>query len=58
MDRYFFDVVGDFAANDFMGHEFAHDHDAREHARYIASRLASEKPELVISGNLSLCAGS
>jgi hypothetical protein len=54
MDKYFFDVVGDFAANDLMGLEFASDDEACEHARYIVSRLASEKPELVVSGNYVL----
>ena len=51
MDKYYFDVVGDFAANDLMGVELAGEDEAHKHAVYIAGRLAVEKPELVKPGN-------
>jgi hypothetical protein len=50
MDQFYFDLVGDFAANDFVGHRCASEDEAREHCRFIAQRIGTEKPEMARRG--------
>jgi len=51
MKRYYFDLVGDMAANDFIGREFATPEEATRHAQFLARHTATEMPELVRRGN-------
>jgi uncharacterized protein DUF6894 len=51
MQNFYFDLVGDFAANDLVGHPYANDGEAKEHGRFIAQRIGTEKPELARPGN-------
>ena len=51
MERYYFDLAGDYAASDIVGHECASIEEAKEHGRFIAHRIGTEKPEMVRPGN-------
>jgi hypothetical protein len=51
MPKYFFHLVGEVSANDLLGHECADDREAKEHGSFIAHRIGTEKPEMVIEGN-------
>jgi hypothetical protein len=44
MKRFFFDLVSEFAAHDYLGHQCATR--AMDHARSIAQRIGAEKPHL------------
>jgi Domain of unknown function (DUF6894) len=50
MDRFYFDLAGDFAAHDFVGHGCANEDEAEEHGRFIAQRIGTEKPEMARRG--------
>ena len=51
MRKFYFDLTGDFAASDFVGHECATEEEAKEHGSFIAHRIGTEKPEMVRPGN-------
>ena len=51
MSRYFFHLAGDIPAHDVIGQECAGVEEAREHGRFIAHRIGTEKPEMVRDGN-------
>jgi len=42
MKRFFFDLVEEIRAHDFMGHECSSKKEAKKHAAFIAHRIASE----------------
>lgn len=52
MKRFYFDLVGDIRARDFMGHECSSKKEAKEHALFIASRIGTERPGFAKPGNL------
>jgi hypothetical protein len=49
MKRYYFDLIGELPARDFVGHECSSR--ARKHASFIAHRIGSEHPHFVKPGN-------
>jgi hypothetical protein len=51
MDKFYFDLVGDLAASDLVGHHCASEEEAREHGRFIAHRIGTEKPHMIRPGN-------
>jgi hypothetical protein len=51
MKRYYFDLVGEVPAKDFLGHQCASEEEAREHASFIAHRIGSEHPHFAKPGN-------
>jgi len=51
MEKFYFDLVGDVAASDPIGHDCANAEEAREHGRFIAHRIGTEKPQMVRPGN-------
>jgi hypothetical protein len=51
MDKFYFDLIGDFAAKDVIGHDCAGEDEAKEHGRFIAHRIGTEKPEMIREGN-------
>ena len=51
MPKYFFHLAGQIPAHDMLGHECADDKEAKEHGSFIAHRIGTEKPEMVIEGN-------
>jgi hypothetical protein len=51
MNKFYFDLVGDFAASDLVGHDCANEEEARAHGRFIAHRIGTEKPQMVRAGN-------
>ena len=54
MKRFFFDLVGEFPAHDFLGHQCISRKEAKEHAQFIAHRIGTEKPSFAKSGNYIL----
>ena len=51
MKRFFFDLVGDIRAHDFMGHECSSKKEAKKHAAFIAHRIGTEWPSFAKPGN-------
>jgi hypothetical protein len=51
MKRFFFDLVGDIRAHDFMGHECSSKKEAKKHAAFIAHRIGTERPSFAKRGN-------
>ena len=51
MKRFFFDLVGDIRAHDFVGHECSSKKEAKSHASFIAHRIGTERPSFAIPGN-------
>jgi hypothetical protein len=51
MKRFFFDLVGDIRAHDFMGHECSSKKEAKKHASFIAHRIGTERPSFAKPGN-------
>ncbi|WP_442893373.1 DUF6894 family protein [Bradyrhizobium sp.] len=51
MKRYYFDLIGELSAIDFVGHECSSRAEARKHASLIAHRIGSEHPHFVKPGN-------
>ena len=51
MKRFFFDLVGDIRAHDFMGHECSSKKEAKKHAAFIAHRIGTERPGFAKRGN-------
>jgi hypothetical protein len=51
MRRFFFDLVGDIRAHDFMGHECSSRKEAKKHASFIAHRIGTERPSFARPGN-------
>ena len=51
MATFYFDLVGDLAASDVFGLECPSVQAARQHARQVAHRTATENPQLVREGN-------
>ncbi|WP_374207662.1 hypothetical protein [Bradyrhizobium sp. 190] len=51
MKRYYFDLIGDIRARDFLGHECSSRNEARTHASFIAHRIGTEHPHFVKPGN-------
>jgi hypothetical protein len=51
MKRFFFDLVGDIRAHDFMGHECSSKKEAKQHAAFIAHRIGTERPSFAKPGN-------
>jgi hypothetical protein len=49
MPHYFFHLIGDIPAHDFLGHECESDDETRDHASFLAHRIGTEKPEMVKS---------
>jgi hypothetical protein len=56
MKRFFFDLVGDIRAHDFMGHECSSKTEAKKHAAFIARRIGTERPSFAKPGISSLSA--
>jgi hypothetical protein len=52
MKRFFFDLVGDIRAHDFMGHECSSKREAKKHASFIARRIGTERPSFAKPGNV------
>jgi hypothetical protein len=44
MKHFYFDLVGELPARDFMGHECSSKREAKQHASFIAYRIGTEKP--------------
>jgi hypothetical protein len=44
MKRFFFDLVGEIRARDFMGHECSSEKEAKSHAAFIAHRIGTQRP--------------
>jgi hypothetical protein len=51
MGTFYFDLIGDFAARDVIGHDCASQNEAKEHGRFIAHRIGTEKPQMIREGN-------
>jgi hypothetical protein len=51
MKRFYFDLIGDVPARDFLGHEFASRKKAKAHASFIAHRLGNQHPHFAKRGN-------
>ena len=51
MKRFFFDLIGDIGARDFMGHECSSKKEAKIHAAFIAHRIGTERPSFAKRGN-------
>ena len=51
MKRFYFDLVGEVPARDFLGHECSSRREARKHASFIAHRIGTEHPHFVQRGN-------
>jgi hypothetical protein len=51
MKRFFFDLVGEIRARDFMGHECSSKKEAKSHAAFIAHRIGTERPSFAKRGN-------
>jgi hypothetical protein len=51
MKRFFFDLVGDVPARDFMGHECSSKTEAKRHAAFVAHRIGTEHPSFGKPGN-------
>jgi uncharacterized protein DUF6894 len=51
MKRFFFDLVGDLPARDFLGHECASKKEAQRYGAFVAHRLGTERPSFVKPGN-------
>jgi hypothetical protein len=51
MKRFFFDLVGEIRAHDFMGHECSSKKEAKTHAAFIAHRIGTERPSFAKRGN-------
>jgi hypothetical protein len=51
MKLFFFDLVSEFTAHDYVGHQCATRREAKEHARFIAQRIGAEKPYLAKTGS-------
>jgi hypothetical protein len=51
MPHYFFHLAGDIPAHDLVGQECADDAEARDHGRFIAHRIGTERPEMVREAN-------
>lgn len=47
MKRYYFDLIGEVPARDFLGHECSSRNEARKHASFIAHRIGNEHPHFV-----------
>ena len=47
MKRYYFDLIGEVPAMDFLGHECSSRDEARKHASFIAHRIGNERPHFV-----------
>ena len=47
MKRYYFDLIGEVPAKDFLGHECSSRNEARKHASFIAHRIGNEHPHFV-----------
>jgi hypothetical protein len=48
---FFFDLVSEFTAHDYVGHQCTTRREAKEHARFIAQRIGAEKPYLAKTGS-------
>ena len=51
MKRFYFDLVGEVPARDFLGHDCSSRREARKHASFIAHRIGTEHPHFVRRGN-------
>jgi hypothetical protein len=51
MNRFFFDLVGELAAHDVLGHQCRSRKEAKDHAQFIASRVGTERPNFAKPGN-------
>jgi hypothetical protein len=51
MRRFFFHLAGELPAHDVLGHQCRSRREARDHAEYIAHRLAAERPAFDKPGN-------
>jgi hypothetical protein len=51
MPRYFFNLAGQLLARDLLGHECANDDEAKDHGNFIAHRIGTEKPGMILGGN-------
>lgn len=51
MNRFFFDLAGEFPAKDVQGHLCSSRREAREHATFIAQRIGTERPIFAKPGN-------
>jgi hypothetical protein len=47
MKRYYFDLIEEVPARDFLGHECSSRNEARKHASFIAHRIGNERPHFV-----------
>ena len=51
MKRFFFDLVGDIRAHDFLGRECSSKKEAKKHASFVAHRIGTERPSFAKPGN-------
>ena len=51
MKRYYFDLIGEVPARDFLGYECSSRKAARRHASFIAHRIGNAHPHFVKAGN-------
>ncbi|WP_375143954.1 hypothetical protein [Bradyrhizobium sp. Ash2021] len=51
MKRFFFDLVGELPAHDVLGHQCKSRKEAKDHAKFIAQRIATERPIFGKPGN-------
>lgn len=51
MKRFFFDLVGELPAHDVLGHHCKSRKEAKDHAKFIAQRIGTERPRFSKPGN-------
>jgi uncharacterized protein DUF6894 len=51
MKRFFFDLVGEPSAQDVLGHQCKSLKEAKDHAKFIAQRIGTERSALGKPGN-------
>ena len=51
MKRFFFDLTGELPARDVLGHQCKSRKEAKDHAKFIAQRIGTERPTFGKPGN-------
>jgi hypothetical protein len=51
MKRFFFDLEGELPARDVLGHRCKSRKEAKDHAKFIAQRIGTERPSFGKPGN-------
>jgi hypothetical protein len=51
MKQFFFDLAGELSAHDVLGHRCRSRKEAKDHAKFIAHRIGTERPTFAKPGN-------